>query len=55
MSRHKGLLAAAGMVAAIAVAAGATALWMGFALRAQVQSTTKIGGPFTLVDIPARY
>jgi protein SCO1/2 len=50
MSRRKGLLAAAGMVAAVAVAAGATALWMGFALRAQVQSTTKIGGPFTLVD-----
>ena len=50
MSRRKGLLAAAGMVAAIAVAAAATALWMGFALRAQVQSTTKIGGPFTLVD-----
>jgi hypothetical protein len=50
MSRRKGLLAAAGMVAVIAVAAGATALWMGFALRAQVQSTTKIGGPFTLVD-----
>ena len=38
------------MVAAIAVAAGATALWMGLALRAQVQSSTKIGGPFTLVD-----
>jgi protein SCO1 len=50
MSRRKGLLAAAGMVAAIAVAAGATALWMGFALRAQVQSNTKIGGSFTLVD-----
>lgn len=39
------------MVGAIAVAAGATALWMGLALRAQVQSgATKIGGPFTLVD-----
>ena len=50
MSRRKGLVAAAVMVAAIAVAAGATALWMGLALRAQVQSSTKIGGPFTLVD-----
>ena len=51
MSRRKGLLAAAVMVGAIAVAAGATALWMGLALRAQVQSgATKIGGPFTLVD-----
>jgi len=39
------------MIGAIAVAAGATALWMGLALRAQVQSgATKIGGPFTLVD-----
>ena len=50
MSRRKGLLAAAVMVAAIAVSAGATALWMGLSLRAQVQSSTKIGGPFTLVD-----
>ena len=50
MSRRKGLVAAAVMVAAIAIAAGATALWMGLALRAQVQSSTKIGGPFTLVD-----
>jgi protein SCO1/2 len=51
MNRRKGLLAAAVMVAAIAVVAGATALWMGLALRAQVQSgATKIGGPFTLVD-----
>jgi protein SCO1/2 len=50
MSRRKGLVAAAVMVAAIAVAAGVTALWMGPALRAQVQSSTKIGGPFTLVD-----
>jgi protein SCO1 len=51
MNRRKGLLAAAVMVGAIAVAAGATALWMGLALRAQVQSSaTKIGGPFTLVD-----
>lgn len=51
MNRRKGLLAAAVMVGAIAVAAGATALWMGLALRAQVQSgATKIGGPFTLVD-----
>jgi protein SCO1/2 len=50
MNRRKGLLAAPVMVAAIAAAAGATALWMGFALRAQVQSTAKIGGPFTLVD-----
>jgi protein SCO1 len=38
------------MVAAIAVSAGATAMWMGLSLRAQVQSSTKIGGPFTLVD-----
>ena len=39
------------MVGAIAVAACATALWMGLTLRAQVQSgATKIGGPFTLVD-----
>jgi len=51
MNRRKGLFAAAVMVGAIAVAAGATALWMGLALRAQVQSgATKIGGPFTLVD-----
>jgi protein SCO1 len=51
MNRRKGLLAAAVMVGAIAVGAGATALWMGLALRAQVQSgATKIGGPFTLVD-----
>jgi protein SCO1/2 len=51
MNRRKGLLAAAVMVGAVAVAAGATALWMGLALRAQVQSgATKIGGPFTLVD-----
>ena len=51
MNRRKGLLAAAVMVGAIAVAAGATALWMGLALRAQAQSgATKIGGPFTLVD-----
>jgi protein SCO1/2 len=51
MNRRKGLLAAAVMIGAIAVAAGATALWMGLALRAQVQSgATKIGGPFTLVD-----
>ena len=51
MKRRKGLLAAAVMVGAVAVAAGATALWMGLALRAQVQSgATKIGGPFTLVD-----
>ena len=50
MSRRKGLLAAAVTVAAIAVAAGATALWMGLSLRAQVQSSTKIGGPFTLVE-----
>jgi protein SCO1 len=53
MKRRKGLLAAAVMVGAVAVAAGATALWMGLALRAQVQSgATKIGGPFTLVDDP---
>jgi protein SCO1 len=50
MSQRKGLVAAAVMVAAIAVSAGATAMWMGLSLRAQVQSTTKIGGPFTLVD-----
>ena len=50
MSRRKGLVAAAVTVAAIAIAAGATALWMGLSLRAQVQSSTKIGGPFTLVD-----
>ena len=51
MSRRKGLLAAAVMVAAIAVAAGATALWMGLALRAQIRAgATDIGGPFTLVD-----
>jgi protein SCO1/2 len=51
MNRRKGLLAAAVMVGDIAVAAGATALWKGLALRAQVQSgATKIGGPFTLVD-----
>ena len=51
MSRRKGLVAAAVMVAAIAVAAGATALWMGLALRAQVRSdAARIGGPFTLVD-----
>ena len=51
MNRRKGLLAAAVMVGAIAVAACATALWMGLTLRAQVQSgATKIGGPFTLVD-----
>ena len=25
-------------------------MWMGLSLRAQVQSSTKIGGPFTLVD-----
>jgi protein SCO1/2 len=51
MNRRKGLFAAAVMIGAIAVAAGATALWMGLALRAQVQSgATKIGGPFTLVD-----
>ena len=51
MNRRKGLLAAAVMIGAIAVAAGATALWMGLALRAQVQSgATKIAGPFTLVD-----
>ena len=51
MSRRKGLVAAAVMVAAIAVAAGATALWMGLALRAQVRAdATDIGGPFTLVD-----
>jgi len=51
MNRRKGLLAAAVMIGAIAVAAGATALWMGLALRPQVQSgATKIGGPFTLVD-----
>ena len=48
MNRRKGLLAAAVMVGAIAVAAGASALWMGLALRAQVQSgAIKIGGPFT--------
>jgi protein SCO1 len=50
VSRRKGLVAAAVMVAAIAVSAGATAMWMGLSLRAQVQSSTKIGGPFTLVD-----
>ena len=51
MNRRKGLLAAAVVVATIAVAAGATALWMGLSLRAQVQAgATKIGGPFTLVD-----
>jgi cytochrome oxidase Cu insertion factor (SCO1/SenC/PrrC family) len=51
MNRRKDLLAAAVVIGAIAVAAGATALWMGLALRAQVQSgATKIGGPFTLVD-----
>jgi protein SCO1 len=50
MSRRKGLLAAAVTVAAIAVAAGATALWTGLSLRAQMQPSTKIGVPFTLVD-----
>ena len=50
MSRRKGLLVAAVMIATIAVSAGATAMWMGLSLRAQVQSSTKIGGPFTLVD-----
>ena len=51
MSRRKGLVAAAVTVAAIAVAAGATALWMGLALRAQMRAdATDIGGPFTLVD-----
>jgi protein SCO1/2 len=61
MSRRKGLLTAALVVAAIAVAASATALWIGLSqqlveilgrpsARAQVQSSTKIGGPFTLVD-----
>jgi protein SCO1 len=50
MSQRKGLVAAAVMVAAIAVSAGATAMWMGLSLRAQVQSSTKVGGPFTLVD-----
>jgi protein SCO1 len=50
MSRRKGLVAAAVMVAAIAVSAGAAAMWTRLTLRAQVQSTTKIGGPFTLVD-----
>ena len=50
MSRRRGLLAAAVMVAAIAVSAGATAIWMGLSLQAQVQSSTRIGGPFTLVD-----
>jgi len=51
MNRRKGLLAAAVMIGAIAVAACATALWMGLALLPQVQSgATKIGGPFTLVD-----
>jgi protein SCO1 len=45
------MLAAAVMVAAIAVAAGATALWMGLALPAQIRAgATDIGGPFTLVD-----
>ena len=39
------------MVATIAVSAGATAMWMGLSLRAQVQAgATQIGGPFTLVD-----
>ena len=51
MSRRKGLVAAAVMVAAIAVAAGGTALWMGLALRAQMRADASgIGGPFTLVD-----
>ena len=51
MNRRKGLVAAAVMVAAIAVAAGATALWMGLALRAQTRADASgIGGPFTLVD-----
>jgi cytochrome oxidase Cu insertion factor (SCO1/SenC/PrrC family) len=61
MSRRKGLLTTALTVAAIAVAASATALWIGLSqqlveilgrpsARAQVQSSTKIGGPFTLVD-----
>jgi protein SCO1/2 len=61
MSRRKGLLAAALTVAAIAVAASATALWIRLSqqlveilgrpsARAQVQSSTEIGGPFTLVD-----
>jgi hypothetical protein len=45
MSRRKGMLAAAVMVAAIAVAAGATALWMGLALPAQIRAgATDIGG-----------
>jgi protein SCO1 len=50
MRRRKGQLATAVTVAAIAVAAGATALWMGLSLRPQAQTSTKIGGPFTLVD-----
>jgi protein SCO1 len=38
-------------VAAITVAAGATAVFMGLALRAQVRArATDIGGPFMLVD-----
>jgi hypothetical protein len=37
-SWRKGLVAAAVMVAAIAVGAGATALWMGLALRAQMRA-----------------
>jgi protein SCO1 len=50
MRPRKGLLAAAVPVAAIAIAAGATALWMGLPSRAPVQSGTTIGGPLTLVD-----
>jgi len=50
MRPRKGLLAAAVPVAAIAIAAGATALWMGLPSRAPVQSSPTIGGPFTLVD-----
>jgi protein SCO1 len=50
MSRRGGLVAAAVMVAVIAIAAGATATWMGLSLRAEVQANTNIGGPFALVD-----
>jgi protein SCO1 len=50
MSRRKGLVAAAVMVTAVAVAASITAWWIGLALRAQVQPSTKIGGPFMLID-----
>jgi protein SCO1 len=61
MTRRKGLPVAALTVAAIAFATGASTLWVGLSqqlvdilgrppVRAQLQPSTKIGGPFTLVD-----